>query len=156
MYFWDIKKLKADLIEKPLTEKQTLPYLIALLFLAGLSAYVPQPDVYSWLDGLGVAITLGTTFFGIFWLFRKNHGDAGSHFVQRYLAIGWVALIRFFVFSIPFFIALGIITYALDLNTENINTTKWYDTLILIVLTIGYIWYFGKHLAEVAEKATYH
>jgi hypothetical protein len=155
MYFWNIKKLKAQLIEKPLTEKQTLPYLIALILLYDMSMYLPQPDVYSWLDGLEVAISLGTTFFGIIWLFRKNHGDAGSHFVQRYLALGWVVLIRFFVFSIPFFITVGILTYTLDLNTENTNITKWYDTLILIILTIGYIWYFGKHLAEVAEKASY-
>jgi hypothetical protein len=156
MYFWNIKKLKTQLIEKPLTEKQTLPYLIAMLLSYNLFTYLPQPDVYSWLNGLEAAISLGSTFFGVIWLFRKNHGGAGSHFVQRYLALGWVALIRFFAFSIPFFIVIGFVAFALDLNTENTNITKWYDTIILIIMTVGYIWYFGKHLAEVAEKATYH
>lgn len=155
MYFWNIKKLKALLIERPMTEKEVLPYLIATMLLLTLVQYFPNALHFNAWDYLEIVIASITVIVGTFWLYRKNFGDKGSHFLQRYFALGWVVTVRFIVFVTPVFIALVFLASNFGLYNAESEATNWVDTALLTVMEVFLYWYFGKHLADVASNASY-
>lgn len=153
MYFFNLQKLKTQLISKPHSDKELLPYLIATLLLITLIEYLPKSAVYNQWDYLEIAIVVLFSVFGTLWLYKRNGGDTGSHFLQRYFALGWVALIRVSVFSLPAIIVLlALGAYAGFIQTE-LDTKSWFDFLIIVFFELFYYWYLGKHLAEVAHHA---
>jgi hypothetical protein len=61
MYFWRIKKLKKSLIEKPFSDREVLPYLVAA---SGLTAALAFFQYYlSAILKLGLSLRHGTTCF---------------------------------------------------------------------------------------------
>ena len=152
MYFFSLKKLKADLIEKPLTARVSLPYLIGteLAYAVAVeigtippeASYVTSYNLWNVADSV---ISILATVLGILWLYHKNKGNFGSYFLQRFLAIGWVVGIWTILASlVPI-----IIIYA---GTE--TTEKWTTGFLVIMFTTMY-WFAGKQIAEVADKAKY-
>ncbi len=71
MYFWNIEKLKNDLIAKPMSDKDALPYLITTLLLYVASQYAPKPVHFGNLDYSILAISISSIFVGTFWLYKK-------------------------------------------------------------------------------------
>ena len=152
MYFFSLKKLKADLIEKPLTERGSLPYLIGteLAYAVAVeigtipseASYATSYNLWNVADSV---ISILATVLGILWLYHKNKSNSGSYFLQRFLAIGWVVGIWTILASlVPI-----IIIYA---GTE--TTEKWTTGFLVIMFTAMY-WFAGKQIAEVADKAKY-
>ena len=64
-------------------------------------------------------------------------------------------LIRVAVFFIPFLIIITIAGSFVAWLKLDANATGWNDVISIFALTVFYYWYLGKHLTEVAEKATY-
>ena len=155
MYFWSIKKLKVDLIERSMTDKEALPYLIVILLIITFAQYSPKPIHYNIKDYLEICVVIVANTFGTYWLYLKNNGALGGDFLQRYFALGWISLIRMIVFYVPAILLFFIIASALHLFSLDSSTTNWHDLIVIILLEIYYFWYFRKHLAEVALKATY-
>ena len=148
MYFWNIKKLKADLKDKPLTEKQILPYVIATLVLYYLSAVIAP--VSSDRNGiLETSLIVLSIVIGTYWLFKKNHADAGQYFIQRFFAIGWVASIRFGIFSL----VISVLLYASSILKVDTASTSNAELIIESILIILGYWYIGTHITEVANEA---
>jgi hypothetical protein len=171
MYFWNIKKLKAQLIERPLTERETLPYVIAvsLMYFFALevltysyTAISSDPVPYSVWDYISAVFTVATTVLGTVWIFKKNKVSNENYFLQRFTALGWVVLIRvtaFLIFAIALiFIALLLPSIAGVFHWESYGSILESSTTFLVINVLFYLfyyWYFGKHIAEVAQKATY-
>ena len=154
MYFWNIEKLKTQLIERPLTDKETLPYLmLTMAFIPmGFMSQPAQPNMW---DYVLLFINVVSGIAGAYWLYLKNNADAGNHFLQRYFTVGWVAGIRFIVFLIPVFIVLtGILFFT---KSEPIfgEFMGFGGVLLSSALMLTFYWYLGKHIADVAEKAKY-
>ena len=156
MYFWNINKLKALLIERPMTEKEVLPYLVATMLLLTLVQYLPNALNLKVLDYLEIVIVSTAVIVGTFWLYNKNRGDSGSHFLQRYFALGWVVMLRFILFVTPVFIGLVFLVSYFGIYNIESDATNWIDVLLISISELILYWYFGRHLAEVARKATYH
>lgn len=163
MYFFSLKKLKKELQEAPLTEKQTLPYLIAWL-----ASYTLSGQMTSWITSFAIGTDetrynfwdyIGSTFsiiaiiIGTLWLFHKNHGDKGCYFIQRYLAIGWVASLRYMIFGSLLYVLIFIFLEQHGYNFD--NSTGFNGVAFCLVLEVLYFWYLGKHIADVADTATY-
>jgi hypothetical protein len=167
MYFWNIKKLKAQLIARPLTERETLPYIIAtaLMYLILLEITIygysiddggAQAIPYGIWDYLSITISILITIFGSIWLFNKNKVRSENYFLQRYTALGWVVIVRTTVFVLFTFLILFALTQIIISDFFN----KIFDSNISVFVFglcfyLYFYWYFGKHLVEVAEKATY-
>jgi hypothetical protein len=160
MYFFALKKLKSNLIEKPFTERQALSYLIANVALYTLvieilvtaSSFsttvtdIPPYGIWNFIDSTASIISV---FVGIAWIYKCNKSDAGQYFLQRYLSIGWVTSLWFLIVMI----LVSLLTLAIaDESNNNADPSL---TVIYLALLIGYYWFFGKQIAEVAEKATY-
>jgi NADH:ubiquinone oxidoreductase subunit 2 (subunit N) len=167
MYFWNIKKLKAQLIARPLTERETLPYIIAtaLTYLMMIEITIfgysindgsAQVIPYGIWDYVSVIFSIVITIFGSIWLFNKNKQRSENYFLQRYTALGWVVIVR----TTSFILLLFILLFGLAQTIESEFFYKLFDSsltglIISQLLYVFFYWYFGKHLTEVAEKASY-
>jgi len=154
MYFWNIKKLKTQLIAGPLTERETLPYLIATVLMYSLVQYFPDALPFNSLDYLEIVIASLGALLGTLWLYYKNMADAGSNFLQRYISLGWVVTIRVIVFALPVALAIVFLADTLGQYNDESGATNWIDIGIAITIELFLYLYFGKHLADVAQKTT--
>lgn len=163
MYFFSLKKIKAQLIERPLTEKETLPYVIATALV-----YTVVIEILSWgastgdkaivftaLDFINLVFGVLVTIFGTIWLYKKNKGDAGNYFLQRYTALGWVVMTRTSLYLIAAVILVFMITGITSNPWSNLFESGVFYLVISVIFYVFFYWYFGKHIADVAEKAAY-
>jgi hypothetical protein len=104
MYFWRIEKLKKEMDARPLTDREALPYLVVFVALSAVASYFPQEAQNVW-DRLEAVLSLLLSTFGTIYIYYRNGGANGQHFLQRYLAIGWVVTIRLVPILILVFIA---------------------------------------------------
>lgn len=139
MYFWNIKKLKALLIERPLTEKEVLPYLIATMLLLTLVQYFPNSEQLNVWNYLDIAVASAAIMVGTFWLYGKNLSKKSSHFLQRYFALGWVVMMRFIIFAIPVVILMAFLSLNFALFYTESDATSWLDVTIMALLNYFYI-----------------
>lgn len=99
MYFWKIKRLKAEMAARPLSERAVLPYLVISMALFSAASFVPVDYNNLW-EVIGGVWSVVLAIFGTIYIYRKNGGASGEHFLQRYFAIGWVVSVRWFVIFI--------------------------------------------------------
>ena len=147
MYFWNINKLKSDFIEKKVTEKSTLHYLIAYTVLLCLNT-MPY-DNPNELDRFSAALMIPISILGILYAYSCNGGDKGENFLVKYFAIGWVVTIRLFIIFLPLMILLKIL--AGSSNAYISEGTSLGDVLIHVSLTALLFWRTGVHIRQIAE-----
>ena len=143
MYFWHIEELKSNIIAAPLTEREVIPYFLSFLLAYEFVSWIPSSPTANVLDYATNAYGLALTLFGTFHLYHRNGGNAGTNFVQRYLAIGWVTTIRVIAGGIPAFIALRTI---FSLQNESDGFVFGFTVVFGLVLYQR----FGKHIHDVA------
>ena len=108
MNLWNINKLKDDLSNQKVNQRDLLIYyflnglLLTLVLTPGFSLYDYQQENYKWIDwGVTGLIYLVT----IFLCYKANKGSRGKNFVERILSIEILLLIRYlFFFIIPYYI----------------------------------------------------
>ena len=150
MYFWRIEKLKTELVAHPLSERETLPYLVVFVGLSAAVGYIPQTMSNVW-DGLGAAWSVALAVVATIYIYRQNGGAGGQHFLQRYFAIGWVVAIRWLVVFILATVAFYGTLAAVGADTES---THWYDFLFLAVVEAVIYWRIGYHVRDLAQRTT--
>ena len=154
MYIWRIESLKKDLKEGPLSEKENFLYLLLLLVLGTIALFPVIGSVSNHWDVYIAILTVAMTILGTWYLYKINGGNDGIRFVERYLALGWVVLVRYSVFvGIPTLIIYAVfIVGTMDPNsTEVIQSTK-YDFYLSFILGVAYYWLLGKHFKDVKKR----
>lgn len=146
MYFWNINKLKSDLLKKPLSESEQFKYLFATLVVYSL-AMIPFLENNIW-DVYSAIIMVLTTTIGIYYVYKCNKGSIGNNFLQKCLSIGWVVSIRWLVFMLPIILLFYI---AVELYSGVSDYTTLADVIFFNLLYISYFWLLGKHIKEVAQ-----
>jgi hypothetical protein len=158
MYFWNITKLKQQLIENGLTEKQLLYYILIFIALSligiEIEGYFPYTEPNIW-QYVGSALNVFIPIIGTTAAFRGNGGNAGIKFAERYFSISFVVSIRFLALSMPLMLLMmGYWSFAYGLDGD-----KWPDSPDFFEVIIAFIFYVAmyarivKHIADVA-KAT--
>jgi hypothetical protein len=153
MYVWRIEKLKAEMADRPLTDREVLPYLIAWAVLMevviALTTFLPS-SVNVW-DGLDAARGLLLTVLGTLYVFWQNGGSRGEYFLQRYFAVGWVVGVRWIA---VFLLAMLVFYVALEaLGSGSEDSTEWYDFVLLTAAEAGFYWRFGHHVQDLAKRS---
>ena len=151
MYFWNIEKLKTEMAERPLTDREVLPYVVISMTLfaavTSISPFMqlPGPNVWDVLQALwSIALALGGTIY-IYW---KNGSAEGSFFLQRYFAVGWVVGVRWAVILIvPMLFVFILAGYSSD------DSTPWYEFLILVIIETVVWERTGHHVGDLARRA---
>ena len=101
MNLWNINKLKDDLSNKKVNQRDLLVYyliggVLAAFSMPGESTYSYfQEENYAWiLWGVGYLIYFVTIFLS----YRANKGSKGNNFVERLFSLEIILLIRYFIF----------------------------------------------------------
>jgi len=150
MYFWRIERLKAELVARPLSDRDVLPYLVVSAALASVVYIFPATMLNIW-DGLGVAWSVALAVFGTIYIFFQNGGAEGRNLLQRYFAVGWVVALRMLVVVVPVLAAFLATLLAIGVEMD-VNTT-WYDFLLFAIIESVFYLRFGHHVKDVAQRA---
>ena len=150
MYFWNIKKLKAEFIQGEIQEKDLLKYLIAYTTLLSLSM-IPLSNTTNQFDIFSAVLTIPISILGLLYVYTCNGGDTGNNFLGKYFAIGWVITIRILTIVIITGILYGIFAGIFKLNLSE-ETTLW-ETLIIVVVEIFYYWRVAVHIGDIANQS---
>lgn len=144
MYFWNIEKLKQQLAQGPLSERETLSYLLAFSIVITLSMWGNGEWVW-WQALLEVVLAVAGTLY----VYRRNGGDGGEHFLQRYMTVGWVVGIRY---TVPFMLLLigGFAVAAVAGVLEQID--EWVYALITTLFSLLLYWRIGHHIGDVVAR----
>lgn len=148
MYFWQIEKLKQALAERPLSDREALPYLVVYSALYSAAACFPQIMETMW-DLAGAIWTVLVAVLGTIYIYRQNGGREGHHFLQRYFAIGWVVSVRWLAIGVVCLVAYAVPVLFLDPETEG---TQWHDFLAIATLEVVVCWRIGHHIHDLARK----
>lgn len=149
MYIWKIGELKAQLSQGELSEPEAFKYLMANTVLYSLSTIQYfDPNRYDTLSGfLGLCITIA----GLWFIYKCNGGKNGKHFIHRYLSVGWVVFVRFFVlFILPASIILSLFQefYLGGIPEE----TGFFDVFYINMAEVVYVLWMAKHINYVAKQ----
>ena len=137
MYFWRIEDLKRDLIARPLTDREVLPYLLIFVGITALAPIFPVESMNLWDYTAGIW-TLLLAVAGTVYTYQCNGASAGRHFVQRYLAIGWVVAIRWAVVVIAAFIVLLFLMDSSEDGTTPTFALFWMAAEVVLYERMGY------------------
>jgi len=159
MYFWRIENLKNEMATRPLSDREVLPYFVAFVVLSAFVINFPQilfntSDgllAFNTWDGLLAVLSIFLTFAGTIYIYLRNGGNQGRHFLQRYFSIGWVVMLRLSaavaVCAVVFFALLEFVF------SETItDATAWYDFVILAVAEVCYYWRIAHHVHDVSQR----
>ncbi|KAA1257226.1 hypothetical protein LF1_53750 [Rubripirellula obstinata] len=146
MRFWRIQQLKADMREHPLSDRESIPYLIAFVLASLLPSLIVFDDLNHWdlaSDTGGLVITLAA----IVYLFHRNGGSTGKHFLQRYFAIGFVTSIRCLAAFLVFGIANAAFQDGLGILSD---VTTMFDFMTIVACHLFLYWRIGIHISQIA------
>ena len=150
MYVWDIRRLKSDLIARPLTEREQLPYLVVFVALTTIAEILTTELSNVW-DYLSAAASVITAVGGAIFLYHQNGGRAGQYFLQRYFSIGFVVSIRWLVLVLAVVIPF---IFLLDLAGLLKDTTTWPEFVVLAVAELFLYQRIGHHIRDVALQTS--
>lgn len=144
MYLWNIKKLKEELIARPLPEVESLKYLIAntILYFASI-LFFALIETNIW-DIYSIASHFIILSVAIIYFYRCNGGKSGNNFLQNFFSLSWVVSIRL---TIMVFIPFLILVYVLFGLTEQ---TSEFDFVYFVLFDIIYVYLLGRHFEDVA------
>ncbi len=149
MYFWRIENLKSAMAVRPLTDRESLPYLIASAALAVAGVYYPMPLATVW-DGIETVCMFVAAILAVIYAYHRNGGADGQHFLQRYLAISWVIFIRLITMVLTLSIAFH---GALSMAGIDVEAAAWLDAAIPLIFQIVLYWRVGHHIGDLAQRS---
>jgi hypothetical protein len=155
MYFWQIRKLRAQLAGDGLSSQHAFRYYLATAILsAALYEIVANgpPSEPSTVDILDAVLYFACTIGGIVWCYRQNGGAAGVDFLDRIVPIAWVMFWRLVACIIPFFLAVGLIDWY---QTGNLGRPGSEMPLLIVIMNGlfgGMWWRMGVHMKWVVNN----
>jgi hypothetical protein len=147
VYHWRIERLKKQLSAAPLSDREILPYAVTNGAMFGLGLALPPENPNRW-DTVAGLVTMLVMVFGILWVYRQNGGHAGRDFLQRYVAISWVAFVRLVPVALLAGIALLIIK---GTSSEPTAQTTPPDVLFSLGVAVAYYQRIGAHVRQVSR-----
>ncbi|MDH2436604.1 hypothetical protein QCD60_29250 [Pokkaliibacter sp. MBI-7] len=156
MYYWNIKKLKLQLINEGLSQRALFVYIFIYVMLSELVTLLlpfgtqQAPDTANILVAMAEFVICG---MGLFGCYRANGGKAGQQFAERFFSIGIVLLARFFALLIPIFVvvfAVAVVSQATGMgDMESTMEAAIYVGMLLWLA--AYFWRSAVHIGDVAR-----
>lgn len=149
MYWWKIHDLRTELANGTLPERARFQYLLIYTVLSTVAVEFPllSPEPNLW-DRAFTVVAFSLAVLGTTWLYRQNGGGRGHGFLERYLSLGWVFLLRFIVFSAPVFIAAFIGGELAGVVTDE---TGSFEVFVMTAWTAGYLVGLGGQFRRVVR-----
>lgn len=149
MYWWKIDNLRTDLVNGRLSERARFQYLLIFVVLTAVAMEYPliahQPNLW---DRVFLVVAFSLDVLGTIWLYRVNGGSRGRGFLERYLSLGWVFLVRFFVFSAP---VLLVVYIGGELAGVLTDETGLFDVVVMTAWYAFFLVGLGSQFRRVVE-----
>lgn len=151
MYFWKIEKLKEDIREGTLSEKDRFSYMflssIITVLLMVLLRYTPieQPNIWDVIDS---TLYVLMSIIGMLFAYRANGGSNGTDFLGKYFSISFVLMIRLFIL----FLLIAIVLFFYHLFTfdeDEIITTTLFEIVLASLWTAIFYYRLYVHISDV-------
>ncbi|PXF30512.1 hypothetical protein WH50_14870 [Pokkaliibacter plantistimulans] len=156
MFYWNINKLKLQLINEGLSQRALFVYIFIFVMLSELvTLLLPfgkqhEPDT---LNILAAVADFVICMLGLFGCYRANGGKAGQQFAERFFSIGIVLMARFVVLLIPAYVvvfALAVVGQATAV--EGIAAMMTIAVQVVSLLWFAaYFWRSAVHIGDVAK-----
>ena len=104
-----------------------------------------EPNYNLW-DGIDSFLSIAVPVVGTVYAYKKNGGELGKDFANKYFSIGFVLGIRFLVYLILPMVILTIY-WSIDNGNEETETT-FVEIFILYTWYIYFYYQLGKHISE--------
>lgn len=148
-YLWSTSFIRDRLRTDQLSEAASFGYFLTIMTFDWLQftliATTPTPNIKPWSVASAWA-TFAVTVLGLLYLYFKNGGGAGKHFLRRYfpvsVTVGW----KFVAASIA---ALFLLPVAL--GGTSIEALGWSTTAALAAVNVVMFWRIGFHLESLAR-----
>ena len=154
MYLWKIENLKDDIRNKSVDEYQMFIYFMIFLVVSYLVIDMdylwPSDELNVW-DKVG---SVGSSVLGVIAtvvMFVLNGGKKGNGFILKYFSLGFVASIRYVVFTVPV-LALPFIYVLVNITADSDISTTATETLVLFIWEVGLYVYICKHIYQVRNS----
>jgi hypothetical protein len=151
MYWWRIDDLRAELIAGTMTERTRFYYVMADAVLTTLVTESGTGWHDAW-DAVLSVIAIVSTIVGTGWVFRLNGGGRGRNFVERYLALGFVVMIRVLAAAIPIMVAAILVPAILGHPLS--ESTGPIDFVVVHGLMVAFWIVLGREMRRVAEGSS--
>ncbi len=148
MRFFRIEQLKAEMRAQPLSERESLPYLVLYVAFFTLASGLPVLE-FNLFDGLDTLLSVVIAVVGTILIYRQNGGINGQFFLQRYFAIGFVVSLRCLV---VIGVAMLFLVIVLDSLGMLIEETTWYDLILVVAAELLLYWRIAHHVRDLASK----
>ena len=152
MYFTNITKLKEDIIEKKLSEKDRFIYILLFVMLDTIFLELNMFPIeeLNIIDYASSILTIVVTFLGTYFIYKANGGEEGDDFAGKYFSITWVRGIQFLLI----FMLVEIIFLVLDSFLFKIS--EFNNDIVMFISISGFVvalyFYSYKDVLEVKAK----
>lgn len=148
MYLWNITKLKQQLSDGGIEQKDSMKYLITL----SVVGMIPIPKI-PFVTGISIHHFFGAVvlILGTLYCYNKNRGSEGRDFLSRYLSLTLIVLVRFcpIVIIAGLIMSTGVLLRLTDNEQKIIIFSFLYLIQFFIYLRVGY------HIADVSTGEIY-
>jgi hypothetical protein len=161
MYIWKIKKLKTDLSNDLITERQSFTYFFALLVIStslfSFAPFLPSKGANNIWDYVATASNVLIPLCGTVYVFIINRDSNGDRFFERFFSISWVLGIRLSALFIPFLLVVYLYPFIIHpelLYSEPEQLTDAAtpaETLSTIACYIFFYYRLSFHISDVAK-----
>ncbi|PPC75989.1 hypothetical protein C4K68_17600 [Pokkaliibacter plantistimulans] len=156
MFYWNINKLKLQLINEGLSQRALFVYIFIYVMLCELATLLlpfGTQRVPDDINILAAVAELVICMLGLFGCYRANGGKAGQHFAERFFSIGIVLLARFVVLLIPVYLVVFALNVMVQATApEGMKTIMEIAVHVVSLLwSAGYYWRSAVHIGDVAR-----
>ncbi|MGM0430088.1 MAG: hypothetical protein ACQEQ2_07295 [Pseudomonadota bacterium] len=150
MYFWNIDALKRDFLQGRFSQTQAFYYLVVMLILFTLPIAIVGDSNTVW-DKASFWVELVFVVFGTAVAYKSNGGRDGREFLERYVSLSWVLLIRILPFCVLIFLVAGILEKILvgDVGYELTGYTFAAGLLVNVI----FYWRLSHHMGDLSQAS---
>lgn len=150
MYFIRYTPLKERLKNRSIDDREALPYLILFCVLEAIATALPGSDYKNRWDYISTGVTLLITILGVIYAYHRNGGRNGYDLIHKFVILGWVVAVRFFIGVVPIFIVVFALTWHYDFVRDE---STLFDVILFSVLEIIFYQRIGRHIADTNKNS---
>lgn len=143
MYFVRYQPLKGKLRERSLTDREALPYLVLDVFFITVISLIYTMREYNEFDMVAGVLSIIFGLGGVLYAYKQNGGKDGFDLIQKYIVLGWVVFVRWFLIAVPFWI----VTFLFD-AMFGITETEGPHVLVFAFLELVFYQRLGIHIRD--------
>ena len=149
MYWISYQPLKERLKKRSVSDREALPYLLLLSALEAISLSVPASTEMNKWDIIEAMLYVIVTIIGVIYIYRKNGGKTGYDIIHKFVVLGWVVAVRYFLVVLPLG---GLIYFTVRYHAPSGDETTFFDAMFFTVISVIYYERLGRHISDTNEK----